>query len=69
MVEPTLFSPADEVMWSTDEQASDHSHSATDQVREAVNGTITSNLVKDRLFTGLDGTVIIKDAAETYVPL
>ena len=69
VVESSLFSPAGEIVWSTDPGAVGRQSQADLEVHDALAGTVSSKLVTQKKFVQPDGTIIIMDAVQTHVPL
>ena len=69
VLESRLFSPNGEVRWSTDSYTNGEFDRTDSRVKQAVDGTISSTLVRDRVLVGLDGELRTVDVVETFVPL
>jgi len=69
ILESTLFSPAGDILWSTDLKAVGLTMVSSPGLRDALAGNISSELERNLELTGHDGSVVYMDVVETYVPL
>jgi len=69
VVSTSLYSPVGEILWSTDSSALDQPNTTTQGMELAIAGTLSSVLVENREFIEQDGSVIVMDVVETFVPL
>lgn len=69
VVSTSLYSPVGEILWSTDSSALDQPKVTTQGMELAIAGTLSSVLMENREFIEQDGSVIVMDVVETFVPL